>query len=396
MSTELSTDLLVDGLPDLRGRLDAVAAGLFGRIAASAPDEYERDSAPVLAALKESRATVMLVPARFGGGGYSAVDAVLFQTALGALAPSSAIATTMHHYKIAALADVAVAGNAGAAAILEDIARGAKLVASGGAESTPGRDLRSLGSRAVRDADGEGQVGGDGGGAGYRVSGLKRPCSLSTSMDIMSLMVEVQSAEGVPEGYAQAFLDADAEGLRVEPFWHSPVFRAAQSHAVHLDGVRLPPQRLFPLRDQEGRRFAAGCYTWFNLLISAAYLGVAYCVALAADPHRRVNSPAWTSAVAHLRRLEDGIVEAARAIDAGADEAMRLNACVSARDRAEDELPAIGGRLLRAAGGGSFARDGLHTALTGALNAIAFHPPQRGAREGVGLELLDPKLKEAP
>ena len=390
----MSTDLIVDGLPDLRGRLDAVAAGLFERIAATGPDEYERDSTPVLAALKQSRATVMLVPSRFGGGGYSAVDAVLFQTALGALAPSSAIATTMHHYKIAALADVAVAGNAGAAAILEDIARGAKLVASGGAESTPGRDLRTLGSRAVRDGEGGGN--GDGNSVGYRVSGLKRPCSLSTSMDIMSLMVEVQSAEGVPEGYAQAFLDADAEGLRVEPFWRSPVFRAAQSHAVHLDGVRLPPQRLFPLRDQEGRRFAAGCYTWFNLLIGAAYLGVAYCVALAADPRRRVASPAWTSAVAQLRRLEDGVLEAARAIDDGADEGTRLNASVRARDRVEDELPAIGGRLLRAAGGASFARDGLHTALTGALNAIAFHPPQRGAREGVGLELLDPKLKEVP
>jgi hypothetical protein len=379
-STYSSTDVL----PDLRGRLNAVAGGLYERVAATGPDEYERDSSPVLDALKETRATVMLVPRRFGGGGHGAVDAVLFQTALGALAPSAAIGTTMHHYKIAALADVAVTGDARAGAILEDIARGAKLVASGGAESTPGRDLRSLGSRAVRDGD------------GYRVSGLKRPCSLSGSMDIMSLMVEIQSADGVPEGYAQAFLDADAEGLRVEAFWHSSVFRAAQSHAVRLDGVRLPAERLFPLREQDGRRFAAGCYTWFQLLISAAYLGVAYCVALAADPRGRAGSPAWTSAVAQLRRLEDGVLDAARAIDGQADEGTRLNMSVRARDRLEDELAAVGGRLLRAAGGAGFAREGLPTALTGALNAIAFHPPRRGAREGVGLELLDPELKDVP
>lgn len=386
-----------DVLPDLRGRLEAIAEGLYERLVVATADEYERDSSPVLAALKETRATVMLVPRRFGGGGHGAVDAVLFQTALGALAPSAAIATTMHHYKIAALADVAVAGDAGAGTILEDIARGAKLVASGGAESTPGRDLRSLGSRAVRDGDG-GDGGGDGSGdgVGYRVSGLKRPCSLSMSMDIMSLMVEVQSAEGVPEGYAQAFLDADAEGLRVEPFWHSSVFRAAQSHSVHLDGVRLPAERLFPLRGLDGRSFAAGCYTWFQLLIGAAYLGVAYCVALAADPDRRAGSPAWSSAVAHLRRLEDGVVDAARAIDGQADEGTRLNMSVRARDRVEDELPGVGGRLLRAAGGAGFADDGLRTALTGALNAIAFHPPQRGARDGVGLELLDPELKDVP
>ncbi len=380
-------------LPDLRSRLDTVAEGLYERIRATGPGEYELDSTPVLAALKESRATVMLVPRRFGGGGVSAVDAVLFQAALGALAPSAAIATAMHHYKIAALADVARAGNDGAGAILKDIAGGAKLVASGGAESTPGRDLRSLGSRAVRDGHGD--------GAGYRVTGLKRPCSLSASMDIMSLMVEIRSAEGVAEGYAQAFLDADSEGLRVEPFWRSPVFRAAQSHAVHLDGVRLPAERLFPLREREGRRFAVGCYTWFQLLISAAYLGVAYCVALAADPRRREDSPRWTGAVAQLRRLEDGVVEAARAMDergadSEADDGACLNESLRARDRLEDELPGVGGRLLRAAGGTGFAGDGLYTALTGALNALAFHPPQRGAREGVGLELLDPELKDVP
>ena len=367
---------------DLPGRLDKIAPGLYEKIAATPPDEHERDSTTVLAALKQTRATVMLVPGRFGGGGCGAVDAVLFQTTLGALAPAAAIATTMHHYKIAALAEVATAGDPGAGAILEDISRGAKLVASGGAESTPGRDLRTLGSRAVRD------------GSGYRVTGLKRPCSLSRDMDIMSLMVEIQSAEGVAEGYAQAFVDSNAEGLRVEPFWHSPVFRAAQSHAVHLDGVRLPAERLFPLRGPQGRSFAAGCYIWFQLLISASYLGVAHCIALAADPRRRSGSAAWTDAVARLGRLEAGVVEAARAVDQGADERTRLNLAVRARDRLEDELAAVGGRLLRAAGGAGFALNGLPTTLTGALNAMAFHPPQRGAREGVGLELLDPELKD--
>ena len=73
---------------------------------------------------------------------------------------------------------VAATGDGHARTILRSIAHGARLVASGGAESTPGRDLRTLASRAVRDGD------------GYLVTGLKRPCSLSRSMDLMSLMVE--------------------------------------------------------------------------------------------------------------------------------------------------------------------------------------------------------------
>lgn len=384
-------------------RLDAVADGLHAKLAARPPDEHERDAGPVFAALKESRATAMLVPERCGGGGASAADAVRFQVALGSLAPSAAVATTMHHYKIAALGQVARSAGTGAgtgtgtadaaedtgsaraaAVILRDIAAGARLVASGGAESTPGRDLRTLGSTAVRDGE----------GGAFVVSGLKRPCSLSASMDVMSLMAEVRAPDGSFEGHAQVFVPAGAEGLTREPFWRSPVFLAAESHAVRLTRVRVAGDRVFPLRGRTGARFAADCYLWFQLLIGASYLGVAQCLAGFTAEDRRAGSRRWNDAVEHLRDLEENLLAAARAVDDGAPTRDRLNLAVRARDRIEDELGGIGGELLRAAGGGVFARTGLPAALAGALHAIAFHPPQRGAREGTGLELLDPELRD--
>ncbi|GGV01112.1 oxidoreductase [Kitasatospora herbaricolor] len=372
--------------PGLAARLDAVADGLSGRLAAEEPglraEEYERDAGAVLTALKDTRATTMLVPSDCGGRGASAADAVRFQRALGTLAPSAAIASTMHHYKIAALGGVAAAGDEHARAILTDLARGAELVASGGAESVPGKDLRSLGSRAVRDGD------------DYLVTGVKRPCSLSTSMTTMSLMVELRSPEGESEGFAQAFVPAGAPGLEREPFWRSPVFLAAESHAVRLSGVRVPRGRVFPLRGEPGRRFATDCYTWFQLLVAASYLGVATCLAQATAPERRAGSRGWTEAAARLDRLEAGLLDAAHAVDRGAGAAERLNLAVRARDAVEDEVGAVGGLLLRSAGGGSFARTGFFTLLAGGLHAIAFHPPQRGAREGIGLEPLDPRSKD--
>ncbi|PAZ10323.1 hypothetical protein CLM62_41320 [Streptomyces sp. SA15] len=374
----------VPAVADTEARLDTVAGGLFAALAARPPEAYEQDAKAVFALLKDTRATTLLIPRDCGGAGHTAADAVRFQLALGTLAPSAAIATTMHHYKIAALGRVATAGDENARVILRDIASEAKLIASGGAESTPGRDLRSLGSWAVRDAD----------DAGYRVTGLKRPCSLSTSMDLMSLMVELRAPDGSPEGYAQAFVDAGAPGLERETFWRSPVFRAAESHAVRLSDVHVARDHVFPLRGETGRRFAADCYLWFQLLISASYLGVASCLAQATPPDRRAGSPRWTRAVEEIRRLEDGLLDAARAVDDDRPVGEQLNLAVEARDRVEDDITAIGGLLLRAAGGAGFALSGFATTLAGALSAIAFHPPQRGAREGIGLELLNAESRE--
>ncbi|WP_225098611.1 acyl-CoA dehydrogenase family protein [Streptomyces sp. CoH27] len=367
---------------DARAGLEAVAEGLFAALSARPAEEHEQDAGPAFAALKRTRATALLIPRECAGTGASAADAVRFQLALGTLAPAAAVATTMHHYKIAALARVARSGDERAAAILKDLGAGAGLLASGGAESTPGRDLRTLGSWAVRD-------GGD-----WLVTGLKRPCSLSTSMDVLSLMAELRAPDGTPEGYAQVFVPAGAEGLDREPFWTSPVFRAAESHAVRLTGVRVGDDRVFPLRGESGRRFATDCYTWFQLLIGAAYLGVARCLATATPADRRAGSARWTQGFDGLRRLEAGLLDAARAVDAGRPAADQLNLAVRARDRIEDELGALGGLLLRAAGGAGFARTAFPTLLAGALHAVAFHPPQRGARDGIGLEPLDAELKD--
>ncbi|MDO1486856.1 isobutylamine N-hydroxylase [Rhodococcus rhodochrous] len=379
MTSDVSEEVLIR---NAHARLDDVASGLHAALAARSAMEHEQATGTVFALLKETRATTMLIPSAWGGRGASAADAVRFQVALGSMAPSAAIATTMHHYKIAALGQVATSGDERAQTILRDIARGAKLIASGGAESTPGRDLRNLRSQAVRDAD------------GYRVTGMKQPCSLSTSMDLMSLMVELCTSDGSPDGYAQAFVDARAEGVEREPFWHSPVFLAAESHAVRLCDVPVPQEQVFPLRGETGGRFATDCYIWFQLLISASYLGIACCLAEATPRDRRVGSRGWTEAAAGIRHLEASLLDAARAVDAGAPAREQLNLAVRARDWVEDEIGAIGVQLLRAAGGGTFARTGFYTMIAGGLNAIAFHPPQRGAREGVGLELLDPDVKD--
>src|SRR4029078_8404288 len=52
---------------------------------------------------RASSAPGLLVPTECGGAGAKAVEALHFQIALGSRAPSIAVATTMHQYKIAAL-----------------------------------------------------------------------------------------------------------------------------------------------------------------------------------------------------------------------------------------------------------------------------------------------------
>lgn len=377
-----SSSIESPGLPDLAERLSAGSETLMTSMVGRCSAENEDDTPRVLAALKSSGASALAIPERFGGRGATSVQAVRFQVALASLAPSAAVGTTMHHYKIAALSSVALDGSESASIVLGQIAQRCLLLASGGAESIPDRDIGNPESVAVRDGD------------GYRVTGRKQPCSLSESMDMISLLVQLREPDGTFAGFGQAFVEADAPGVERARFWNSPVFLGAESHSVRLSDVRMPADHLVSMVGAVGSSFATRCYIWFQILISASYMGVGWCIASATSLSRR-DRPLWTEAATALTALEGEVLEAARAVDADLPLADQLNISMRARDQVEDLIHTIGSRFLRAGGGAAFANSGLPCTLTGALNAISFHPPQRGSRTGLGLESLAPDLQNA-
>ena len=91
----------------------------------------------------------------------------------------------MHHFSIASLVDVSLDSTGFEWMLLEGIARDGLLVASGFAEGRPGAAILSPTMASHTDADGK-----------LTVSGTKKPCSLSRSMDLLTASVVIPDIDG--------------------------------------------------------------------------------------------------------------------------------------------------------------------------------------------------------
>ena len=101
-------------------------------------------------------------------------------------------------------------------------------------------------------------------GDNWRVSGSKRPCSLSRSMDLLTASVAVPDEDGGSR-LGVALIPAESPGIRVEPFWSSWVLAGAESDAVILEDVEVHPDLVvYPeigLDGQLDRRIDRGAWS---------------------------------------------------------------------------------------------------------------------------------------
>jgi alkylation response protein AidB-like acyl-CoA dehydrogenase len=206
------------------------------------------------------------VPERHGGGGATALEAVHCVRAMGALAPSLAVATTMHNFSVAALVSVEDNFEGFEWMILDAIANDRLLMSSAFAEGLSGQGFLSPTLRA------------DKRGKNWVLNGSKKPCSLSRSMDLMSASVALHDGSGGEPGLGIVVLPAKLPGISVRPFWDAPVLRGAESDEVVLTDVEIPDELVVRPEDSTGLTVdavEAKGMIWFTLLISASYIGMA-------------------------------------------------------------------------------------------------------------------------
>jgi len=193
-----------------RDALDAFIPGLDKYLSEFPLLELERPGNGALAKFRELGGPALLVPAEYEGKGATLLDAVRIQRAVGSRSPSLAVATTMHHFSVASLVELTAAGNGFEWAMLMAIAENSWLLSSGFAEGKPGQHILTPTMRGVP-ADG-----------GITVSGVKKPCSLTWSMNLMSASVAV--ADPDPDStrtdrLAVVLIPADSAGIQRAPFW---------------------------------------------------------------------------------------------------------------------------------------------------------------------------------
>jgi alkylation response protein AidB-like acyl-CoA dehydrogenase len=345
--------------------------GLLGELGKVALADLEKPGSPAIDLFRAHAGPGLVIPKTYSGSGATPLQAVAVTRALAASAPSLAVATTMHHFSVATLFSLADSLQSGGVewALLEGIVEQRLLVASGFAEGRPGRGILSptVEARAAE--------------KGYYINGSKKPCSLSRSMDLLTASAALPNADGTSD-MAVLLVPRQVEGLTVEPFWSSWALAGAESDEVRLSDVFVDEQQV--MRTELGEageldELQTVGFIWFELLITASYVGMAGAlVERVLERGRGTN----TERSELLTRYETASLLTEGTARMIMDEAVGnegLGRALVARYGAQDAIREVVGRAVELLGGMAFIGSGDIAYLAAASHGLSFHPPSRSS-----------------
>lgn len=333
--------------------------------------EMEKPQNPAIKIFRELGGPGLLIPTKYKGLGATPVEAVRIQRAIASRAPSLAIATTMHHFSVATIVEMIAQGSGTGLEwmLLEGIAKQNLYVASGFAEGRTGTGILTPTMQVKRTPN------------GVVVSGKKKPCSLSVSMDLLTASVSIPNKSGDGSKLAVVIIPAtNAPEIERIPFWNSSVLAGAESDEVVLHEVKVPEQLISYTGSAENLDYVqTRGFLWFEMLISASYLGIA-----SALVERTIASSKGTASERTILAIE---VEGAMAALEGLAQSMTISDSNLGCDQLARTLfvrYAVQGAIERATahavellGGMAFISSPEIAYLFTAARLLAFHPPSR-------------------
>jgi alkylation response protein AidB-like acyl-CoA dehydrogenase len=352
--------------------IDRYLPGLDERLAGKPLLELEGHDSPAIALYREAGGAGLLIPEAYGGLGADPVEGVRIQVALGSRAPSLAVATTMHQFSVATLVLLAEAAGGDGLDLIRGIARDRLLVASGFAEGRSGSGILSPAMRAVRTP-----------GGGFAVSGSKKPCSLSRSMHLLTASVALDVGEGGPGRFAVLLVPADAPGIERKSFWASPILAGAESDEIILREVCVPEHQVFHTGESAGPDpVQVQGFIWFELLITASYVGIAAALVERAIRAGRGAAADRADAATEVEAAIAALEGVAREVAAGECTSETLTRALCVRYATQRSIARASTSAAEAMGGLTFIRSPEVAYLLGAIHALAFHPPARSPMAG--------------
>jgi alkylation response protein AidB-like acyl-CoA dehydrogenase len=215
-------------------------------------------------------------------------------------------------------------------------------------------------------------------GPSYRLSGVKRPCSLSRSMDMITVSTVVPEST---EEFGIVLLGTEVEGISVEPFWSSSVLGGAETGAVRFDNVSVPAAAVsYVAGDENLDRTQRRGYLWFELCITSSYVGIA--ARVVAEALARARSHQLLEMACELESCLAILDHVAGRIDDGEatdDLLARTLSCRYAIERSIQRATDVAMELL---GVHVLSADDAITNLVVASRALSYHPPSRVRTEG--------------
>lgn len=356
-----------------RAALTKLLPGLDDSLSAVPLMSLEAPESPGIRLFRESGGPGLLAPESLQGRGATALDAVRVQRALGSRSPSLAVATTMHHFSMATLVGLSDTGEGLEWMLVQAVASENRLVASGFAEGRSGTGILSPTMTATPTAE------------GVRITGVKRPCSLARSMDLLTASVMIPCEDGGGRELAVALIPADSPGLGVSRFWSSSYLAGAESDQVTLDNVLVPPELLVRTASPAGARLdevqTIGL-VWFELLMTGSYLGAASALVERVLLNDRVPDAERVGLLVAVEGATAAAEGLARRVDEGAPDESTLADSLYVRYTAQDALTRIVPRAVELLGGLNFMTSDEVGYLAACANGLALHPPSRTRMTG--------------
>jgi alkylation response protein AidB-like acyl-CoA dehydrogenase len=210
------------------------------------------------------------------------------------------------------------------------------------------------------------------------LNGSKKPCSLSQSMDLFT--VSTPPLDGMDAGLAAAIIPADTPGLERRPFWQNPILAGAESDEVVLNHVVVPEDAFFPLGGS-GRVNAVQDrgFLWFELLITASYLGIASALVEQVLVSSRGDANERVILAAELEGAMAALEGMARAMEAGDKSNDNLARMLLVRYSVQDAIDRAASLAVELLGGTAFIRTPEVSYLHAATRVLSLHPPSRMA-----------------
>ncbi|KRV46510.1 oxidoreductase [Wenjunlia vitaminophila] len=352
--------------------------GLLDDLAAIPLAELEAPKSPAMDRFRARGGPGLVIPKEYKGGGADPVQALAVTRALASRAPSLAVGTTMHHFSVATLFTLAdsIQSSGMEWALLEGIAEQGLLVASGFAEGQPGRGILTPTMTASK-AEG-----------GFLINGAKKPCSLAHSMSLLTASVSLPTDDG-GEQMAVLLVPRETEGISVHPFWGTRTLAGAESDEVRLENVFVDEQLL--MRTELGEageldQLQTVGFIWFELLISACYLGMVSTLVERVLVRGRGSDSDRARLVARLETAQLLLEGTARMIRDGEADNAGLAKSLVARYAAQDALGDARNRAVELLGGMAFIGSDEVSYLAAASHGLSFHPPSRDSFTGPFLD----------
>jgi alkylation response protein AidB-like acyl-CoA dehydrogenase len=352
-----------------RAVLEDLLPGLDTALAADGLMAWETRDSKALALYRDAGGCGLLVPTEHGGHGISPLTAVRVQRAIGARSPSLAVATTMHHFSVASLAELSSLGTGLEWAVLQAIAEQHLYLSSAFAEGNPSTNILAPRVQARR-VDG-----------GLLVNGSKRPCSLTWSMDLMSASVAVVDEHGDPDKLAIVLIPATDPGISRRPFWESFVLAGAESDEVTLTDVFVPDMMVFhPAEATMTDPIQGRGFLWFELMVAASYIGVASALVERVLQSGRGTAQERVALAADLESAMAAVEAVAQCLPAKDDAEVEhlLTRSLYVRYGVENAVARTSMAAAALAGGIAFVSAPDIAYLLAASRALAMHPPAVG------------------